>query len=87
MGQLLRQKARKVLTSHFHNTVSTFKDTFLVHVPQINPLMKRILVGQTAYVNSSDESDAFHELLSGKNTSRNLPDVKEKVPLLLEVTM
>jgi hypothetical protein len=71
MGQLhIRQKARKGLTSHFHNTVSTFKDTLLVHSPQINPLMKRILLAQAAYVNSRDESDAFHGLLSGRNPSR-----------------
>ena len=71
MGQShVRQKARKGLTWHFHDTVSTFKDTLLVHSPRINPLMKRILLAQAAYVNSGDESDAFHGLLSGRNPSR-----------------
>jgi hypothetical protein len=71
MGQLhVRQKARKGLTSHFHNTVSTFKDTLLVHSPQINPLFKRILLRQAAYANSSDVSDVFHGLLSGNNPCR-----------------
>jgi hypothetical protein len=71
MGQLqVRQKDRKSLTSHFHNTVSTFKDTLLVHSPQINPLFKRILLRQTAYANSSDVSDVFHGLLSGNNPCR-----------------
>jgi hypothetical protein len=71
MGQLhVRQKARKGLTSHFHHTVSTFKDTLLLHSPQINPLIKRILLAHQAYANSSDESDAFHGLLSGNNSSR-----------------
>ena len=71
MGQLqVRQKARKGLTSHFHNTVSTFKDTLLAHSPQINPLFKRILLRQAVYANSSDESDVLHGLLSGNNPSR-----------------
>jgi hypothetical protein len=72
MGQLhVRQKARKGLTSHFHHTVATFKDTLLFHSPQINPLIKRILLAhQAAYANSSDESDAFHGLMSGNNRSR-----------------
>jgi hypothetical protein len=64
MGQLhVRQKARKGLTSHFHDMVSTFKDTLLVHSPQNSPLIKRILLRQPAYANSSDESDVFHGLL------------------------
>jgi hypothetical protein len=44
----VRQKARKGLTSHFHNTVSAFKDTLLLHSPQINPLIKRILLAHQA---------------------------------------
>ena len=48
---LVRQKARKGLTSHFHNTGSTFRDTLLTHSPQINPVIKRILLAQAAYAN------------------------------------
>jgi hypothetical protein len=71
MGQLhVRHNARKGLTSHFHLTVSTFKDTLLVDSPQINPLIKRILLAQGAYANSSDDSDAFRRLLSGESPSR-----------------
>ena len=44
---LVRQKkAKKSLTWHFHNTVSTFKDTLLAHSPQINPVIKIILLAQ-----------------------------------------
>ena len=66
----VRHNARKGLTSHFHLTVSTFKDTLLVDSPQINPLIKRILLAQGAYANSSDDSDAFRKLLSGESPSR-----------------
>jgi hypothetical protein len=71
VGQLhVRHNARKGLTSHFHLTVSTFKDTLLVDSPHINPLMKRILLAQGAYANSSDDPDAFRRLLSGESPSR-----------------
>jgi hypothetical protein len=66
---LVGQKARKSLTSHFHNTVSTFRDTLLAHSPQINPVIKRILLAQAAYANSRDEPSL---LPSEKNPSRRL---------------
>jgi hypothetical protein len=83
MGLLLvRQKARKSLTSHFHNTVSTFKDTLLAHSPQINSVIKRILLAQAAYANSRDESSP---LPSGNNPSRRLSagrrESKERIAL------
>jgi hypothetical protein len=66
---LVKQKVRKSLTSHFHNTVSTFRDTLLAHSPQINPVIKRILLAQAAYANSRDESSP---LPSGNNPSSRL---------------
>jgi hypothetical protein len=66
---LVKQKVRKSLTSHFHNTVSTFRDTLLARSPQINPVIKRILLAQAAYANSRDESSP---LPSGQTPSRRL---------------